>query len=134
MLILTHTLSTLVGKSDSIMTLHVCCYDTHRFFQENGTWACKHGPSECAGDLQQLCVQQEAATGADRLDWLLPFVLCTNAAGMDAQGQLTTAARCLKARLLLPLLRPHELATRTACTAACTTTCAAACTAACAEL
>lgn len=26
--------------------------------QEDGSWKCKHGDEECAGDLQQLCVQQ----------------------------------------------------------------------------
>jgi hypothetical protein len=51
--------------------------------QEDGSWKCKHGDEECAGDLQQLCVQQYSKdyNRCNRLmnvvlcDWLMHFIL-----------------------------------------------------------
>jgi hypothetical protein len=63
--------------------------------QEDATYACKHGPTECAGNVQQLCVQMYSKP-FQRYDWLYKFVLCSNRAGLDAIGTFTTAATCLK--------------------------------------
>eukprot|EP00878_Enallax_costatus_P002079 GHUV01002246.1.p1 GENE.GHUV01002246.1~~GHUV01002246.1.p1 ORF type:complete len:230 (+),score=58.23 GHUV01002246.1:101-790(+) len=63
--------------------------------QDDGTWKCKHGDAECAGDLQQLCVQLNSKL-EQRYDWLYKFVLCNNKQGLDAIGSFSTAALCLK--------------------------------------
>uniref|UniRef100_A0A383VLZ6 Uncharacterized protein n=1 Tax=Tetradesmus obliquus TaxID=3088 RepID=A0A383VLZ6_TETOB len=63
--------------------------------QDDGTFSCKHGPTECAGNLQQLCVQLHSKW-YQRYDWLYKFVLCENKQGIDAIGTFTTAASCLK--------------------------------------
>ncbi|MEW5301913.1 MAG: hypothetical protein WDW36_004737 [Sanguina aurantia] len=44
---------------------------------------CKHGPSECQGNIQQLCLAQYAASDRQLLD----FVLCQNAQRDDIGSQ-----------------------------------------------
>eukprot|EP00882_Tetradesmus_deserticola_P005064 GHRQ01005335.1.p1 GENE.GHRQ01005335.1~~GHRQ01005335.1.p1 ORF type:complete len:234 (+),score=77.69 GHRQ01005335.1:439-1140(+) len=63
--------------------------------QEDGTYACKHGPTECAGNVQQLCVQLHSPP-SQRYDWLYKFVLCSNRQGLDGIGTFATATSCLK--------------------------------------
>eukprot|EP00775_Hariotina_reticulata_P007516 gene7516-7726_t len=63
--------------------------------QEGGGWSCKHGNSECNGDVQQLCVQQHSKP-YNRIKWLYSFVLCNNKQGFNATGSFATAAKCLK--------------------------------------
>jgi hypothetical protein len=63
--------------------------------QEDGSWKCKHGDEECAGDLQQLCVQQYSKD-YNRYNWLMNFILCNNKEGLDQTGSFATATKCLK--------------------------------------
>jgi len=65
------------------------------FKQEDGSWKCKHGDEECAGDLQQLCVQQYSKD-YNRYNWLFNFILCNNKEGLDQTGTFATATKCLK--------------------------------------
>jgi len=69
--------------------------------QEDGSWKCKHGDEECAGDLQQLCVQQYSKD-YNRYNWLFNFILCNNKEGLDQTGSFATATKCLKVRLQEP--------------------------------
>jgi hypothetical protein len=62
--------------------------------QDDGSWQCKHGDDECAGDLQQLCVQQFSSE-YNRVNLLLNFILCSNRAG-EVVGSFATATKCLK--------------------------------------
>jgi hypothetical protein len=73
--------------------LTLCCA-----LQRDGSWTCKHGKSECAGDVQQLCVQKYSKP-YNRVKWLLAFVLCNNREGLEAIGSFTTASRCLQVGL-----------------------------------
>jgi hypothetical protein len=75
--------------------------------QEDGSWKCKHGDEECAGDLQQLCVQQYSKD-YNRYNWLMNFILCNNKEGLDQTGSFATATKCLKVRHhgYLSLARP----------------------------
>jgi hypothetical protein len=66
--------------------------------QDDGTFTCKHGSSECAGNIQQLCVQQHSKPHR-RYDWLFKFVLCSSNQGMDEVGTDKAAATCLKVRV-----------------------------------
>lgn len=56
---------------------------------------CKHGPSECQGNIQQLCMAQHATSDRQLLD----FVLCQNVQKLDigskalAKSCAVTAAR-----------------------------------------
>ncbi|KAG1671369.1 hypothetical protein FOA52_002979 [Chlamydomonas sp. UWO 241] len=49
---------------------------------------CKHGPIECAGNVQQLCVQMHAPAA------LWPFVRCQDASPQDI-GEPPLAKKCL---------------------------------------
>lgn len=85
--------------------------------QDDGTFSCKHGPTECAGNLQQLCVQLHSKS-YQRYDWLYKFVLCENKQGLDAIGTFTTAASCLKVGAQLragAAASIHKLYRRTEC-------------------
>ncbi|KAF8059432.1 hypothetical protein HT031_005237 [Scenedesmus sp. PABB004] len=62
--------------------------------QKNGTYTCKHGPAECAGDLQQLCVQAHSKA---YVDWPFRFALCSTRHGVEAVGEFANVAACLKA-------------------------------------
>lgn len=63
--------------------------------QPDGSWKCRHDEPECAGNLQQLCVQQYSKE-VNRFNWLMNFILCSNREGMDQIGSFTTATKCLK--------------------------------------
>jgi hypothetical protein len=65
--------------------------------QPDGSWKCKHDEPECAGNLQQLCVQQYSKE-VNRYNWLMNFILCNNKEGMDQTGSFATATKCLKVR------------------------------------
>jgi len=54
--------------------------------------SCLHGPSECAGNIHELC----AAKHAPRRQWW-PFVQCLNYEGRDKIGSIDTSKRCAKA-------------------------------------
>eukprot|EP00879_Flechtneria_rotunda_P004508 GHRR01004763.1.p1 GENE.GHRR01004763.1~~GHRR01004763.1.p1 ORF type:complete len:241 (+),score=64.54 GHRR01004763.1:247-969(+) len=77
-------------KEDIALTMH---YIGQK--QDDGSYTCKHGPEECDGNLQQLCVQLHSPI-EQRYDWLYRFALCNNKEGKEAIGQITTAAKCLK--------------------------------------
>ncbi|EFJ39347.1 hypothetical protein VOLCADRAFT_108673 [Volvox carteri f. nagariensis] len=65
----------------------------------NGSIVCKHGPIECAGDVQQLCAQryggQDPADGSN-FGW--SFLMCQNQRFNDV-GSPELAATCLKTSL-----------------------------------
>ncbi|WIA36172.1 hypothetical protein OEZ86_007516 [Tetradesmus obliquus] len=61
----------------------------------DGSYACKHGTTECAGNIQDLCVQQYTRV-PQRYNWLYKFVMCCNSKDMYCIGDLETATTCLK--------------------------------------
>ena len=63
--------------------------------QEGGGWTCKHGPQECEGDKQQLCVQKYTEP-QQRYNWLYSFIMCNNQQGLEEVGTFKTALTCLK--------------------------------------
>lgn len=54
---------------------------------KDGNFNCMHGPAECAGDIQQLCVQAHGSR-----DQLLDFVVCQDNSQMDIPGNGQTCA------------------------------------------
>jgi len=56
-----------------------------------GVW-CRHGPVECAGNVQQLCVHKHASFS----DWW-DFVRCQNSQGKENIGIPEVALKCAKA-------------------------------------
>eukprot|EP00882_Tetradesmus_deserticola_P028035 GHRQ01031205.1.p1 GENE.GHRQ01031205.1~~GHRQ01031205.1.p1 ORF type:complete len:195 (+),score=14.83 GHRQ01031205.1:250-834(+) len=80
-------------RSTPLVYMHQCRF--YNMLQEDGTYACKHGPTECAGNVQQLCVQLHSPP-SQRYDWLYKFVLCSNRQGLDGIGTFATATSCLK--------------------------------------
>ena len=56
---------------------------------------CKHGPVECAGNVQELCAQKYAPFGR----WW-EFVQCQNFQGRYEVGKPETALKCAKAAQL----------------------------------
>jgi len=51
--------------------------------------SCKHGPLECAGNVQQLCVAKY-----EPFQSLWEFVMCQNSRGTGAIGRFDTAVEC----------------------------------------
>ncbi|KAI0698545.1 hypothetical protein C8T65DRAFT_660543 [Cerioporus squamosus] len=56
---------------------------------------CKHGPQECAGNVQELCAQKHAA-----FDRWWEFVQCQNFQGRYEVGKPETALKCAKSAQL----------------------------------
>ncbi|KAH9965871.1 hypothetical protein BC827DRAFT_1180510 [Russula dissimulans] len=54
--------------------------------------SCMHGPGECAGNVQQLCVQKH--TTSIQAWW--EFVMCQNYQGRDEIGKPEVASRCAR--------------------------------------
>lgn len=54
--------------------------------------ACKHGPSECDGNVQQLCVRQH--THGIKEWW--NFIQCSNYGKLDKVGDISLAKQCAK--------------------------------------
>ena len=50
---------------------------------------CKHGPTECAGNVHELCAMKYASPSA-----FWEFVQCQNYQGIDKIGQPETALKC----------------------------------------
>ncbi|KIY74342.1 hypothetical protein CYLTODRAFT_416187 [Cylindrobasidium torrendii FP15055 ss-10] len=50
---------------------------------------CKHGPGECGGNIQQLCIQKHGT-----FDQLWQYVQCSNFEGKDQVGLRDVAQRC----------------------------------------
>lgn len=85
-------------RPDTLPSCSVCpyfCSACCHLPQKDGSWTCKHGEEECAGNVQQLCVQKTTKP-YNRVKWLLAFVLCNNKQGLDATGSFATASRCLQ--------------------------------------
>jgi len=53
---------------------------------------CMHGPSECAGNVQQLCVQKHMTS----IQAWWEFVMCQNYQGRDNIGKPEVASRCAR--------------------------------------
>ncbi|PWZ00361.1 hypothetical protein BCV70DRAFT_199649 [Testicularia cyperi] len=79
--------------------------DTRKQHHKYGV-ECKHGDGECAGNIQQLCVQDAlnpqragdeydlSPSAAQKLWW--NFIQCQNFAGLGTVGDESQAQRCLK--------------------------------------
>ncbi|KAF8307632.1 hypothetical protein DL93DRAFT_2087894 [Clavulina sp. PMI_390] len=61
---------------------------------EDAGAACKHGPSECHGNIQQLCTIAHTPAAPTSSQWWWPFLTCLDAAGKDNIGSDELARDC----------------------------------------